>query len=90
MEKTIWKDDGDFKLTESSDSEGTIFEYSDALNGYYMSVNVTSEGIFWDVFEVDHDGNDIHRAARAEIWDEILDRLIAEQGPDPRYEGGMD
>jgi len=85
----IWED-GEFSLTKQSDSNGTVFGYNDGYNGYYMSMNVTSEGVIWDVWEVDNDGNDIHRATRAQLWDEILDTLIAEQGPDPRYEGSLD
>lgn len=83
-------DDGLFSLKEVQDDDGAVWHYEDQENGYFMSMNITTEGVIFDVYDVDHDGNDQLRATRATMWDEIMDELLGSASGDPRYEGSED
>lgn len=88
-ERLLYNRDG-FRLSEVKDDDGTVYNYADETEGYFMVVNVSSEGIIFDVYDVDEDGNDMLRGTDSGTWDEMMDRLIAEASPDPRYEGSED
>lgn len=72
-ERLLMGGDG-FTLSESHDYDGTVYTYEDTFEGQFLVVNISSEGIIFDVYDVDEDGNDILQGSDSGTWNELMER----------------